>query len=69
MKVLVSGSSGFIGGYIVEELLSKGYAVVGLDNLSKYGRVSHSYDDDPNYDFVEGGARDAGLSNPQPPDA
>jgi UDP-glucose 4-epimerase len=61
MKVLVSGSSGFIGGYIVEELLSKGYAVVGLDNLSKYGRVSHSYDDDPNYDFVEGDARDVGL--------
>lgn len=61
MKVLVSGSSGFIGGYIVEELLALGYAVVGLDNLSKYGRVSHSYDDHPNYDFVEGDARDVGL--------
>jgi nucleoside-diphosphate-sugar epimerase len=34
-KVLVTGASGFIGGYIVEELLSQNYRVVGLDNLSK----------------------------------
>ena len=37
-QVLVSGSAGFIGGYVVEELLKRGYAVVGLDNFSKYGR-------------------------------
>ncbi len=43
-KVLITGSSGFIGGYVVEELLSRGYEVVGLDNFSKYGRVSKSYD-------------------------
>ena len=34
-QVLVSGSAGFIGGYVVEELLKRGYAVTGLDNLSK----------------------------------
>ncbi len=38
-KVLVSGSAGFIGGYLVEELLGRGYEVVGVDNFSKYGRV------------------------------
>ena len=43
--VLVSGSAGFIGGYVVEELLRRGHEVVGIDNLSKYGRVAKSYDD------------------------
>ncbi len=60
-KVLVSGSSGFIGGYVVEELLSRGHAVVGLDDFSKYGKVAKSYDDHPSYTLVEGDARDAAL--------
>ena len=42
MQVLVTGSAGFIGGYVVAELLGRGHRVVGLDNLSKYGPVSHS---------------------------
>lgn len=61
MKVLVTGSSGFIGGYIVEELLAKGYEVVGVDNHSKYGRVAKSYDDNRNYRLIEGDARDVDL--------
>jgi UDP-glucose 4-epimerase len=60
-KVLITGSAGFIGGYVVEELLSRGHEVVGVDNFSKYGPVSHSYDDDPRYHFVEGDARDVDL--------
>lgn len=60
-KVMVTGSAGFIGGYVVEELLRRGHHVVGLDNFSKYGPVSHSYDDDPRYRFVEGDARDVDL--------
>jgi UDP-glucose 4-epimerase len=60
-KVLVSGSSGFIGGYVVQELLTRGHSVVGIDNHSKYGRVTRSYDKDPNYDLVEGDARDVNL--------
>ena len=54
MKVLVSGSAGFIGGYVVEELLNRGHEVVGIDNYSKYGKVVKSYDDHPNYDFHRG---------------
>jgi UDP-glucose 4-epimerase len=60
-KVLVSGSAGFIGGYLVKELLGRGYAVVGVDNFSKYGKVARTYDDHPRYQLVEGDARDVGL--------
>jgi UDP-glucose 4-epimerase len=60
-KVVVTGSAGFIGGYLVEELLSRGYSVVGVDNFSKYGRVRKSYDDHPHYRLVDGDARDAEL--------
>jgi UDP-glucose 4-epimerase len=34
MKALVTGSSGFIGSHIVDELLKRDYEVIGLDNLS-----------------------------------
>ncbi|MGH2662610.1 MAG: NAD-dependent epimerase/dehydratase family protein [Actinomycetota bacterium] len=57
MKVLVTGSAGFIGGYVVEHLLEKGHEVVGVDNLSKYGPVSKSYDSHPRYRVVEEDAR------------
>jgi len=60
-KILVTGSAGFIGGYLVEELLSRGYSVVGVDNFSKYGLLRKSYDDHPNYRLVEGDARDTDL--------
>ena len=60
-RVLVTGSAGFIGGYVVEELLRRGYAVTGIDNYSKYGPVTKSYDDHPSYRFVEGDVRDLDL--------
>lgn len=60
-KVVVTGSAGFIGGYIVEELLRKGYKVVGVDNYSKYGRVARSYDDNPDYELVVGDVQDTEL--------
>ena len=59
--VLVSGSAGFIGGYVVEELLQRDYEVIGVDNYSKYGRVTKSYDAHPSYHFVEGDCRDSAL--------
>ena len=60
-KVLLTGSQGFIGGYVVEELLARGYDVVGIDNYSKYGRVTKSYDSHPKYTFVEGDVTDVAL--------
>src|SRR4051812_7271170 len=61
MKILVSGASGFICGYLVEELLQAGHDVIGLDNFSKYGRVEKSYATNPHYRFVEGDAKDVEL--------
>lgn len=60
-KILVTGSAGFIGGYVVEELLNNGWSVVGLDNFSKYGVVEKSYDRHPKYSFVEGDAKNVEL--------
>jgi len=61
MKVFVTGSAGFISGYLVEELLANGYEVVGIDNYSKYGKIAKSYDDNPKYTFVEGDAKNVDL--------
>ena len=36
MNVLVTGSAGFIGSFLVRELLSQNYSVVGIDNLNDY---------------------------------
>jgi UDP-glucose 4-epimerase len=59
--VLVSGAAGFIGGYVVENLLGRGHRVVGIDNYSKYGPVAKSYDSHPSYRLVVGDARDTDL--------
>ena len=61
MRLLVTGSSGFIAGYLVGELLEAGYEVIGLDNFSKYGQVKKSYDGHPRYRFVQGDAKDSDL--------
>jgi len=61
VKVLVSGSAGFIGGYVVEELLGRGHEVVGIDNHSKYGPITKSYDSNSRYKLVMGDCRDVDL--------
>jgi nucleoside-diphosphate-sugar epimerase len=61
MKILITGSAGFIAGYLVEEMLKCGHVVYGIDNYSKYGRVEKSYEHHPNYHFVEGDAKDVAL--------
>ena len=40
MKVLVTGTAGFIGMHTAEKLLARGDTVVGLDNLNDYYDVS-----------------------------
>ena len=40
MKILVTGSAGFIGAAVCERLLARGDEVVGVDNLNTYYEVS-----------------------------
>jgi len=61
MKLLVTGSAGFIAGYLVEDLLKRGHTVIGIDNYSKYGKVEKSYDKHPNYTIVEGDVKNTKL--------
>jgi nucleoside-diphosphate-sugar epimerase len=52
--VLLTGSQGFIGSYICEELLASGYDVIGVDNYSKYGPVKRPHDNHKNFRLFEG---------------
>lgn len=61
MKILVTGSAGFICGYVVEELLKYGHTVIGIDNFSKYGEIKKSYDNHPNYHFTKGDVKNTDL--------
>ena len=61
MKILVTGASGFVAGYLIEELLSHGHDVVGVDNFSKYGKIEKSYSQHPRYRFLTGDVKDTAF--------
>jgi UDP-glucuronate 4-epimerase len=44
MKILVTGSAGFIGFYLVEKLTRSGFEVVGIDNINDYYNVNLKFD-------------------------
>ncbi len=61
MKVLVTGCFGFISGYLIEELLSNNYKVIGIDNFSKYGNIEKNFIENKNFQFVKGDVKDTKL--------
>jgi len=61
MKILVTGSSGFIGGYLVENLLKDGHTVIGIDNFSKYGKIKKNYDNHKHYIFIKADVKNTRL--------
>jgi UDP-glucuronate 4-epimerase len=44
MKILVTGSAGFIGFHVCKLLLEKGHEVIGIDNINTYYDVSLKFD-------------------------
>lgn len=60
MKVLVTGGAGFIGSYIVDELVKKGYDVVVFDNLDRQVHLSGELPDyfNKKAKFIKGDVRD-----------
>ena len=61
MKILITGSSGFISGYLIEELLQNNHKIIGIDNYSKYGNIIKSYDKHPNYKFIKDDVKNVDL--------
>src|SRR5574340_1766977 len=61
--VLVTGSQGFIGSYICNELLASGYKVIGVDNYSKYGRVKRPHDNHSEFRLIETDCSDNSFKN------
>ena len=43
MKILITGTAGFIGYHVAKRLLEMGYEVVGLDNINDYYDVNLKY--------------------------
>ena len=44
MKILVTGSAGFIGYHLVQKMVSQGFDVIGLDSINDYYQVSLKFD-------------------------
>jgi UDP-glucose 4-epimerase len=63
MKTLVTGGAGFIGSHLTDLLLSQGYEVTVLDNMST-GRLSNLREAQkrPGFRFVEGDIRDPAVT-------
>jgi len=58
-RIAVTGSAGFIGSHLVDALLDRGYAVVGIDNLSMGRRENFEHQlANPRFEFRETDVRD-----------
>lgn len=61
LRILVTGSHGFIMGYTIPLLLEQGHSVWGIDNFWKYGEISRQFENHPRFHFTRGDAKDVDL--------
>ncbi|MFX0104820.1 MAG: NAD-dependent epimerase/dehydratase family protein [Candidatus Hodarchaeota archaeon] len=62
IKVVVTGSAGFIGSHLTDALLNAGAIVIGIDNL--YNGLMSNLEDalkNPNFKFIQADVRDASF--------
>jgi len=57
MRVLVTGGAGYIGNYLVEELIEDGHEVRVLDSMLFGDSALTQFKDSPNFESVEGDIR------------
>ncbi len=65
MKILVTGGAGFIGSFIVDELVRRGHSVRILDNLDPQVHPNEAKPDylNPEAEFIQGDVRDSEMLN------
>ena len=62
MKILITGSAGFIGSHLAQRLISEGHSVLALDDLSTGNEKNISgLKNDPSFQFVQGSMLDEQL--------
>jgi nucleoside-diphosphate-sugar epimerase len=58
MKIVVTGSAGYVGSTLCSDLLAGGHDVVGVDSLMHGGEAMLGFINHPRYTFVRGDLRD-----------
>jgi nucleoside-diphosphate-sugar epimerase len=61
-RILALGGCGFIGSYVVRQLLSEGHEVTSIDNFSKYGAIKHDFYSNKKFRLIRADVRKTTVS-------
>jgi nucleoside-diphosphate-sugar epimerase len=61
MKIVVTGSAGYVGSTLCTELLARGHQVVGVDSLMHGGEAMLGFIANPAFAFIRGDVRDDAI--------